>query len=114
MTDHAPDRRKISRPLIFSWLIDGILATAIIAAVYTGGQFVERLDTVVRSLESLSLRVGQLEERPMGPAAAQRIAVLEARDENRARAMQELKGDLTNRLDRLENKFDSLDRYLRQ
>lgn len=106
MPELAPDRRQISRPMIFSWVIDGILATSIIAAVYTGGQFVERLDTVVNSLESLSTRVSQLEERPMGPAAAQRIAVLEAQDAHRDRALAELKADITSRLDRIENKID--------
>jgi len=106
MPEANDERRKVSRPQMISWAIDGILAGALLAAVYQGGQFVERLHTVVDALESLSTRVSELEARPMGPAAAQRISVLESRADGLDRASREIKQDITARLDRLENKLD--------
>lgn len=99
-------RQGIARPFIVSWAIDGALVLALAAAVLKGGQFVERLDTVVTNIESLSARVTQLETRPMGPGAAQRISVLEARNSSQAREIRALKEDITARLDRIENKMD--------
>ena len=99
-----------SRPQYVSWAIDGALAIALLAAVLQGGQFIERLDTVVTSLEKLSKRVSELETRPISPGAAAQIRVLEAQDAAMAREVREIKIDITARLDRIEDKLDLLRR----
>ena len=114
MSESSTERRKVPRSQIVSWVIDGVLAVAILSAVYQGGQFVERLDTVVTSLEALSDRVSALEARPMGPGAQARIALLEAADANQERMLQSLKADITARLDRIEDKTDSIAEALRR
>ena len=101
-----PSGQRIPRPIIISWVIDGVLAMAILTAVYQGGTFVERLDTVISNFETLSKRVTTLEDRPMSTGTAVRLAAIEAENASRDRFLKELKEDLGKRLDKLEVKLD--------
>ena len=96
----------VARPQIVSWVIDGALALSLLAAVLQGGQFIERLDTVVSNIEKLSGRVTSLESH--GPGTNAIHGVLEAQSQAQAASIREIKSDITARLDRIENKLDRL------
>jgi len=96
------------KPIYISWVIDSALAIALCAAVYQGGQFVQRFEAVAIGFESLSTRVAQLEHHPLPNNTAERVSVMESRLSGHEHAIRELKTDLFKRLDRIEGKVDSL------
>ena len=92
--------------MLISWAIDGILAVSLLTAVYTGGQFVERLDGVILTMENLSNRVGKLETSDITPEANRRISMLEVQSAAQERTALEFRTELYTRLNRLEDKLD--------
>lgn len=96
------------KPLYISWAIDSALALAILAAVWQGGQFIERLETVATQLESLGTRVAALEQHPLPNNTSARVGVLEVQVAAQERSIRDLKEDLVKRLDRIEAKVDRL------
>jgi len=96
----------IPKPQIVSWLIDGVLAGSLLWAVYSGGQFVEKLEGAINDMGELTVRVSSLETNQITPEASRRISMLEVQTQAHEKAYEQFRVDLTTRLSRFEDKLD--------
>lgn len=93
--------------------IDGGIMLAILGVIYYAGALTEQVENNGRNIElqtqafaSLELELHALRNQPITAEASRRIAVLESRSDAAEKAVDQLRKDVTTRLDRIEEKLD--------